>query len=375
VTDKPEVLFDFGHGLNLSRAEDMLKVVGSLEQPPERVILDLRNCRHVDAGAAWRIGNVLRLLEQSAKVIVLVPEGLDVTNRTWYKFFTHSGLGFSIARYASEIQGSSGDMTDAVRAYYSTARASVDVPLTAWASSTFLYVPDLLRGDLAPDDPPDFNIRLRQLLATSPFDVRAYSRKAVTGVFRILYEAVQNVWDHADKSPLPPGVHVSSSFAIRHFKTIPSPKAATSEFKGYLKRVQELTPEPEGFIEIVVIDDGVGMAARYSQNGQIYAESFEAEEHVATAAFRDGHSVKLQVTDATLRGSPGYGFTKILDGLRALNAFTLVRSGRVLFFFDSTLGDETFARVGSPLGFLPGTALQIIFPRRFAHVWSVPDAD
>jgi hypothetical protein len=374
VANGNDLLIDFGHGLNLARAEQMISVVANQKELPGRTIIDLKNCRHVDAGAAWRVGNALRLL-MGSEVTVLVPEGLDTGNRNWFSFFTHSGLGFSIAQFASIIRAGEHDMTTVVRDYYSKPRSYVEIPIDAWASSTYLYIPNLLRGELSPDDSSDFNLRLRPLLATSPFDLRAYSGKALAATFRILFEAVQNTWDHSDKSPWPAGHPVSSSLAIRHFKNIPPPKAVSGEFTTFLRQVEEPSLESEGFIEIVVVDDGVGVAARYSQDKGIYKGPFDAEVNVTAAAFQDGHSVKLSTSDATLRGSPGYGFTKIIDGLRKLNAFTLLRTGRVLFFFDSTLESESFTCLPTPLGYMPGTAIQIIFPRRTARVWRDVDAD
>lgn len=371
-----DLILDFGHGLNLARAEDTLTRLAELSVLPASIVVDLRKCRHVDVGAAWRFGNALRLLRQTKDLRVLLPDfGLQppklFDHSKWFSLLTHSGLGNSIARSASEIHSGDQDITQELREYYANPRATPPLPIHAWASSTFIYVPDLLRGDLSPDDPADFNLRFRELLTRSQLDVRAYPHRAVAALFQLLFEALQNVWDHAGKAPLPPGTEIASSLAVRYFKIITPPKALTGEFNAFLSR----TADTDGFIETVVVDDGVGVAARHSQSDNVYHGSFATEVSATAEAFRSGSSVKLRVEDTSLRGSPGYGFTKILDGLRALRAFALLRTGRVLCFYDSTLEDETFSQLAHPLGYMPGTALQVVFPRKLARVWSVADAD
>lgn len=365
-----ELRLDFGHGLNLIRAEDA--VIQLTSSPPHAmdIALDLSQCVHIDVGASWRLGNIFRIIASTNKISVVTPEGIDPESRKWFKLFTHSGLGFYMARYATTIISGSRDITPAVRSYYSEPRSTLRLPVNAWGSSTLVYIPDIHSGDLPFDDPSDFNQIFATLLGASAFDLQAYSPTTVSSLLRLLYEAGQNIWDHADKPPLAEGTEILSSFALRYFKQIRPPKAATSEFSSFLQRLEEIeTQDTRGFLELTVTDDGVGIAARHSQNPEIQKASFESELGALVAAFSDGGSIKLKLYDTAIRGTPGFGFTQIAQALRDINGFGLLRTGRALAYFDPTLHHDTFVPYSVPFGYLPGTVIQIVFPRRLARVW------
>src|SRR5215213_2009892 len=60
---------DFGHGLNLKRAEDAISKLGCDREGYSTVYIDLSNCKHVDLGAGWRLGCTLRRFKAHGKII------------------------------------------------------------------------------------------------------------------------------------------------------------------------------------------------------------------------------------------------------------------------------------------------------------------
>lgn len=369
---------DFGHGLNLERAEAAVASLALLTSEMQETVLDLRKIRHIDVGASWRLGNALRQASRISRVKVLLPPGYDLSASEWYKWLTHSGLGLSFAQYAYSVHSGNDDVTSDLRRYYGESRSSKPLRVPAWHSATFLLVPNLHSGTLPSDNPAQFTEILRALLTDTQFDLEAYSRRELESLYRFLFEAVQNVFDHSDKFPHQPGQPILSHLAIRFYRTISPPKAMTREFSDYLRCVSSgthPTSDPVGFVEMVVLDDGVGIAARQSQDPDIYKGEFAPERQAVSKAFETGGSVKISLSDTTTRGAPGYGFAKIADALQSLQAFAVVRTGRSLTYYDGTRRNKEFLTLPDPLGSMPGTVLQIVLPRRRAHLWSRLNAD
>lgn len=371
MEQQPENLVSFGRGLNLKRAEETFLTLHTLpEGSPCR--LDLSSCAHVDVGAGWRLGLALRAFAAKGRLSITVPDITTFDDRQWFLHFTRSGLGMAMAKYAAEISTPSRDITEELRAYYRHPRSSIETSLPAWIGSTFLMVQDLHQGVLPVEDEGRFKSILTDLLPRAQVDVEAYTGSSLDSLMRLLFEAVQNVWDHADQSPIRPGSEIVSYIAARYYQTINLPKALTNEFSCYLQRWSTKIPDGtdyRGFIEIVVADDGVGVAARHAQDLGIYQGPVAEEVIALTEAMANGNSVKLRVHDATIRGVPGFGSAKIAAGLTDLAAFAVLRTGRTLAFFDSTSTESMFSCRTEPLGLMPGTVLQVVFPRRIARVW------
>jgi hypothetical protein len=112
----------------------------------------------------------------------------------------------------------------------------------------------------------------------------------------------------------------------------------------------------------VVNDDGNGIPARHSLDSTIYWKNIREERQWLVSALESGSSVKLRSQDTVVRGDPGYGFNKIISSFTGLQAFALLRTGRSEAFFDSTLGMTGFKINDITLGYMPGTALQVVFP-------------
>lgn len=78
-------------------------------------------------------------------------------------------------------------------------------------------------------------------------------------------------------------------------------------------------------------------------------------------ALQSSGTVKLRALDTQLRGDPGHGTTIMLEQLRSLKAYAALRTGRRLVEFDPWR-HEGFEVNDAELGWLPGTAVQVLLP-------------
>jgi hypothetical protein len=364
---------DAGHGLNLERAEIFVAELAATPVLSRNIDLVLSNCRNVDVGAGWRLGNALRRARPHSHLSVTVPND-NFSSSWWFRNFTRSGLGFSLARYADVVKADDKTITNALRDYYfadRTKSSTTDLARFSWNAPNFVLVHSLDTGVIDPDDIGNFTDTLLLSLPRVGFDPSAYEPAHQQQLFDLLFQSVQNVYDHASKAPLPADIGIFSYLSLRHYKEIENPKAKTPEFSEYLQMVESLPPsyERDGYIEVVINDDGVGMAARQSLNASIYWEDIDAESFAFTTALQAGQSVKPRSQDCLIRGDPGYGTPKIEAALKELLAFGLLRTGRLYYYLDP-FKLNGFARGPHSLGCMPGTTLQIILPCRKRTLWS-----
>src|SRR5205807_10006310 len=155
---------------------------------------------------------------------------------------------------------------------------------------------------------------------------------------RILcWEAVTNVDDHATRRPLLHGTPVLASLALRwyHFSEIRAapPTGAAGWMQRTLGRGRgrvDTQSDVRGFVEISVLDDGVGIAARQSGDEAIYWKAMARERQYVLDALAERGSIKPKTQDTKTRGDVGYGFTHINSSLQRLGAWASLRTGRLL---------------------------------------------
>lgn len=345
-------VIDMGHGLNLERAEDaVLRLARVGGTAP--TLVDLENCRHVDVGASWLLGNALAHFRGRGDLTVRVPEPGDFSG-FWFLHFTRTGLGHAVARHASEIIGPAGDIESRVREYYRSK--------SSWIGSNCALIEALHEGAIDAGNEAQFSIFVQQLFASATYSIALLGERGeLSALGRFLFEAAQNVYDHATRGPgdLAPE-HVLSYLSVARYSQIWRPKSREHPFTEYPARVA--THEPfSGFVVVTVCDDGNGIASRHSQRASFDDQSFDLERASVIDALRPGHSVKLRASDCEVRGDPGYGLSRIGEALKSLRAFATIRTGRVLVTFDATT-DAEFRVADEPLGRLPGTAIQVVFP-------------
>jgi hypothetical protein len=386
---------DAGHGLNLERAEHFISQIATLTPLDQILELDLSQCQHVDPGADWRLANALRVAQEKCQVVVHAPESSSKFSGRWFQTFTKSGLGHALAKHAHRVLTTNTDITNRIRAYYAEPRrkhgalVTEDLKPYLWTANNFVYVAGITEASL---DPNHLDVFVEQVLRLLPavdlhplaygelshHDLTNQSAFILSPVIQLLFEATQNCYDHCIKAPLVTSATISSYLSIRYHKTINDPKALSPELPAYLQRTRSLVGKQPGdysgaYIEIVVNDDGVGIAARHSLQSDISQHAFQEEQEIVLDAITTRASVKPRSRDSIIRGDPGYGFPTIATALKDLNAFAAIRTGRVLAYFDATIHPATtegmkvaglFRTLSAPLGHMPGTNLQVIFPHR-----------
>ena len=355
--------------ITLQDAELTVTKLSAAPEYLEPVILDLKYASDIEIGAGPRIGNAIRRYASlNLDVVVPGPEngkwrGNSAVN---WKLFSRSGLGMAIASHAKAIHTLKEYITDEFRNYYLREISNVGQNLVSIKdihSIATMHAEDLdAFASLFYGYLPKVNV------AASAFD-HADLRSLVD----LCREAILNTKDHACRKPLPTDTRILSYFSLRYYQDIPWISGAVGPFKQYLARLKPNSKPEEmlknGYLEIIVNDDGVGIPARQSQTEEVYWESKGAEESALIKAMQTGVSIKPLAMDAIIRGDPGYGFSIMADCLRNLRAFASIRSGRYLMVCDGTRTDP-FSRAfsinrgqsSSHLGYLPGTLIQAVIP-------------
>ena len=348
-------------------AEDIINAFGQENVGSQDITLDFSECRGIDIGAGSRLANAMRRHAQKGLIIAIVP---GVSSKKdfageWFLVFTRSGVGQAIAQYAKTICSSGKDVTDVVKQYYES-QSDLQV------SNNLVTLRNIHHGkSINLDNYDSFLKTFTGWLDGVNKTVQQFVievDKNLSPVGELCFEASQNTFDHASKTPLPAGIEIASEFSIRYYKSIATPKFGP--LTGYLKRLRrhrDTFGEDPSFIEVVVRDDGVGIAPRQSQDAGICSGAISAEEKAVSLSLAAGGTIKLRTADAVVRGDPGYGYTKIQDGIEKLSAYASLRTGRLLAHFDGLVKIRrefvfSSGRHGQSFAYLPGTILQVVIP-------------
>jgi hypothetical protein len=327
------------------------------DQTPREVTLDLRPCRHLSPGAGWRLGNAMSNWSAAGEVSVLIPEPDDFSG-SWFLNFTRSGLGLALACHADRIESDQGDVGRVLRDYYAERGDS--------SGENYAVSVDLAHSRLAVSIDA-FDKEIKRLASHVRLDFKALDRASRQALREVCFEAIENVGDHAFRSPWSGAMTPFSYFSLRYHKKIDSINVPGAALNKYLERLPGILPSDRdwtGFVELVVTDNGNGIAQRQSQNPDIYEGPIENEDLALREAFAATGSVKLRASDSFIRGEPGFGFSYIARGLQRLYAYAMLRTGRRLAVLDGSLPtkDPGWAMAGEALPQMPGTTLQILFP-------------
>jgi hypothetical protein len=350
------IVFDFKTGISPDKAERVISALGAEEQPSRSVVLTFKDYPYVNTGVAWRIGNALR--RYSGEPLEVTVPAFAEGQGGWFRSFTKTGLGDALAAHAGKILSDGEDITAQVRSYYAEKQVRKSNNSVFWGGLHQAATVNPEREDLYRDE----------FIASLKFvNVRPthFDRERLQDLIKLSFEAIQNVYDHARRKPLPEGTRVFSYALLGYFKSIednhPDPDG---RLKTYLTRLPSLTSRArKDFIEICVNDDGVGIAARHSQDPAIYWGPLTRETETVLNALTAHSSVKLRSQDSRVRGVPGQGYTYIDSCLRAVRAFAILRTGRLLAVFDGTADTNVgFSLVPGDLGYMPGTTLNVLIP-------------
>jgi len=350
------LLLEFRGGINPEHAEELIGVLGEQQAPSQRVVLHFHGYPYVNAGVGWRIGNSLRRYAGGLLEVVAPP--FLAGQGEWFRAFTRSCLGDAIATYAGRIVCGGSDETTKVREYYADK--------VVRKSQNAVVLGELHRGSSVNPEREDLFrdefLRCLPLVNARPSD---FDGPRLRDVIKLAFEAIQNVYDHATRKPLPGATKTLSYLLLGFYKSIgqnhPDPAGC---FKTYIARLPSVANRKRtDFIQVCVNDDGAGIAARQAQDASIYWSARADEEEAFRDALRARSSVKLRAHDSRVRGTPGQGYTYIDSSLRALRAFAVLRTGRLMAVFDGTDdGSDGFALLPGELGYMPGTTLDVLIP-------------
>jgi hypothetical protein len=349
---------DFGGSVGVDEVETLMSDIRPEEDARVSLELDLSKCRQVEIGAGFRLGNALQRWSPRA-LIVDVPEPGSFSE-TWFLTFTRSGLGLALSSSGARVRAGGSDVSDRVRRYYEEKGA--------FSASNYGICVNIDSGGFTPsiDEFGGLFGSLARQVAFEEADVEPPERRALV---QVAYEAVRNVVDHAFKS-LDTSQEAPvrlSYFSLRRYRTLGAASATNGRLVEYSERAEDRArsdqQQIEAWLELVVSDNGIGIAARHSQQPEIYRASIEAEDDALRAALEAGGSIKLRTNDAQIQGDPGFGLSIIAGGLRRLGGYAAVRTGRRLVALDATV-DGSFAISEPVLGWMPGTVLQVVLPLR-----------
>ncbi len=347
----------FGSSVNTDEVERLL-----LAWPPQADVdaasmLDLSACRNVDLGAGFRLVNAMRRWALGRLEVTVAPE-IDLGGHEWFRLFTRSGLAHAITTHAAVVHSGGQEITDALRAHLAGASRP--------HANTCVMFTRLDAGAIAPS--PDRFARIlldaiREYVPVVYDSVASADRRELT---RLAHEAVINVVDHAFRSPWRDQGERLSYLSVRWYKTISAKNDELGGLRGYIAAHRDGLGASEtlaGWMEIVVADDGVGVASRQSQSDEsaVYAADVDEEDRALLEALESNATVKLRTLDAQIRGEPGYGMAIMLECLRATGAYAAVRTGRRLIEFDPWRHDG-FVLDEQEFGWLPGTAVHVVLP-------------
>jgi hypothetical protein len=349
---------ELGASVAVEQVEELLERVGPDADGEHAWELDLSGCRNVQPGAGYRLGNAMRRWARR-DLSVVVPAPGDFSGQ-WFQTFTRSGIGLALAMHASSMRSPEGDVTDAVREYYAE---KGDVSGENYGVRT-----DLASGGLTPDI-DRFAAIFSELAKCVRLEASDLSSRQRTALTTLAHEAVLNVAEHAFASPWADDGRGLSYISLRYYKTLSAASGARGGLREYLARAARAVARRKqdllGWVELVVCDDGIGVAARQRQDADIYSGPIEDEDQALDEALNTEASIKLEVGDVVTLTQPGLGYSLIADALIELDGYAALRSGRRLARLDGTNNEaDAFRLEDAPLGLMPGTVLHTVIPIR-----------
>jgi hypothetical protein len=334
-----------------ARAEEVIAQLADAEEGAS-VSLRFSGYPYMTPGTGWRIGNALRRFSGAPLEASVPPFG----EGDWFRTFTRSGLGYALAAHAGKILTDGADITAQVQNFYNAKEKRSD--------QNAVFIGDLHRGISVNPEREDL-FRDAFLGALRYVNVRPsnFGRDGLGDVIKLSFEAIQNVFDHAKRKPLPDGTKIVSYFLLSYYKSLSGHPDPTGLLRGYVRRLARTAGRGRSdFVQVCVSDDGVGIAARQAQDASVYRGPIGAEAATVREALVARSSVKLIAQDCPIRGAAGHGYSYINASLQALRAFAVLRTGRLLAVFEGSQGSRGFEFARAELGYMPGTTLDVLVP-------------
>jgi hypothetical protein len=349
--------FDFRHSVGLNEVEHRLLEWEGPNDSGSETSLDLSHVRNVELGAGIRLTNAMRRWGEGRLTVRMPPE-MEMKGSDWFRLFTRSGIGWALAAHAHLVSSGDRDITQDVRTYYADIEEA--------AAPNCVMFCNLESAALAPSQ----NRFISVLLAAMREHIRSAEKwvplEVRRAIGRLAYEAVTNVIDHAFGSPWRKQGEPLSYMSLRWYKSVSASSDELGGLRSYIENHSRNLGEGEGiagWLELVVADSGVGIAARHRQVDEsvIYGGPVEDEDEALVEALKTSATVKLRALDAQLRGEPGYGTTIMAECLGKAKAYASLRTGRRLVQFDPWR-HKSFELDEREFGWVPGTEVQVLLP-------------
>ena len=354
----------FGKAINPQHAEDAVAQLGGPDDSLQMARIDFSACQHIDATVGWRLGNAMRRHADASLLEVVLPDWDETdwrdTGQLWFRYFTRTGLGQAIAHHCDQVFRGEENVSERLREFYGG--------IGSEPRQNHFFSPGIRqRRPFNVDDFDDFLSHFGSAVQFVPLRGRTFTSEFLPQLGSLVFEAVQNVWDHSCGQPLPRDTRVFDYLCVNFFKTVSAAPDPSGRFAEFVKQVNsEFSASDKllGYVEVIVNDDGVGIAARQSLDQAIYWDDDPSrEEHALLESLQRGKSVKFRSQDCPIRHDPGFGIAKIVNSLRDLRAFAVLRTGRRIAIHDSyDSTSDTFVLTNDILGYLPGTTLDVIVP-------------
>lgn len=342
-------------------AENIAASIISKATSGGHVRIDFSRTRSFQPAAVPRLGNALRYVSsKGTKITVVVPTSRG-SDQPQLSVLIGSGIGRQIATHASVIRTKNHQIKRAFKKALSspvieTHGLRVD-DLRRWNAAASRSI-----GDVTAELARYVNDHLQDL---------GRVRDVLGGVSRLVAESVWNVVDHSARRPLDSNQRVSSwlclsTVADRDLSLIAAGFVNEDPATRYFAAMRNWEPLPLHFLQILINDDGVGMAARQSLSAEIYEKSSAVERVAFGEALEAGGSVKLRSRDCYVDKEPGFGSTLVANAIVHLYGYASIRSGRLLAYLDGSLAEERisdgFVLEPTDRSYLPGTTIHVVVP-------------
>lgn len=309
--------------LTSARAEQILQNL-SAGAGRQLVSIDVTRFVNTGFGSAARVGNGLETRRNDA-CRFLLPSVRRGDQR--YKDLISSGLLHTAMKHAAftyERSGRPSDLFD--KAEFS--RRATD-------NESYFVVPQLrARTDLLLVGQDQCEEVLREFLGALGVGDYSTMDRIAGPVTKLIWEAIVNVIEHSAAAPHSRPQNVDGVLVLRlverarllHTEGEPEDE---DEFAAFWRETSAHPHgEPWGYLEVLVNDNGNGIASRHSLSDS-FAMPFGEELAVVRDALRVGGTVKHRSKDCDVRMIPGFGLNHLAEALQHIGAAASLRTGRV----------------------------------------------
>lgn len=324
----------------------------------ERIIeLDVSAVHKIEPGAAQVLGNSLCLASANCQLEVTIA-GRQVPNSEKLSVLVRSGLAFHLLAFSSSIKLQGGEESP----------KAVEMMQGADLGETAMVIDPFEIGAWQEDErvarlEDEISNWLRSV-RSSEVEIDSFSADSLAS---LVTESCVNVPDHGYRLLDSSDARCAyGMLRFHHYSSLFIADIVEAPLSRYIDSMS--AKRPLGFIEVTVVDDGVGIPARHSLSDRDYYEATsEREERSALRnALTDGASVKPRSRDCRITRDVGYGSQYIAEAISNLRGIISLRTGRSIATLDGEVsGDPMTAGFNveeESQRYLPGTIINCLIP-------------